>query len=158
MKHFNRHDLNYLDETEPLTTHDKKRYRFSYAVKDGISGDDFSHTQNQENGAVHGSYKVHLPDGRVQVVKYTADDVHGYRADVTYEGEAHNDQVQVSTPIQVQPKAAVFRPIVNPSVAIASGRHTSVTASPIYVSQSIPAPNPRKYYRATTLRPIQYYK
>lgn len=156
MKQVNRHDVKYLPDASEF---DKKRYRFSYAVKDGLSGDDFSHTQNQENGAVHGSYKVHLPDGRVQVVKYTADDVHGYRADVSYEGEAHGDQVQLSAPIHVQPKAAVFRPIINPSVAIASGRHTSATPSPIYVqTHSIQAPNARKYFRATTLRPIQYYK
>ena len=69
------------------------------------------HTQNQENGAVHGSYKVQLPDGRVQIVKYTADDIHGYRAEVSYEGAAqpHPTQPQInyqqavtSTPYQPQ--------------------------------------------------------
>lgn len=34
------------------------------------SGDDFSHTQQQKNGAVKGTYKVQLPDGRTQVVRY----------------------------------------------------------------------------------------
>lgn len=107
-----------------------------------------------------------MPDGRVQIVKYTADDVHGYRADVSYEGEAtepHQVQVgasiQVAAPIQVQHKAAaVFNPtIFNPSVQIASGRHT-VTPSPNYATRSIKAPNARKYFRARTLRPIEYYK
>lgn len=158
-KNVNRVDLNYLEEPAPSYDDNKKKYRFSYAVKDGISGDDFSHTQKQENGAVQGSYKVHLPDGRVQIVKYTADDVHGYRADVSYEGEAQtaavDHQVQVSAPIQVQPKS-VFHPIFNPSIQIASERYTAATSSPNYVTHSIKAP--RKYFRATTFRPIEYYK
>lgn len=47
----------------------KKQYAFSYTVHDKQSGDDFSHTQQQQNGAVQGTYKVQLPDGRTQVVR-----------------------------------------------------------------------------------------
>lgn len=47
----------------------KKQYAFSYTVRDRHSGDDFSHTQQQNNGAVKGTYKVQLPDGRTQVVR-----------------------------------------------------------------------------------------
>ncbi|XP_039278759.1 uncharacterized protein LOC111047575 [Nilaparvata lugens] len=63
-----------------------KNYAFSYAVKDQHSGDDFSHSQAHDGKATQGQYRVKLPDGRVQVVSYTADNK-GYRADVTYEGE-----------------------------------------------------------------------
>lgn len=47
----------------------KKQYAFSYTVRDTESGDDFSHTQHQKNGAISGTYKVQLPDGRTQVVR-----------------------------------------------------------------------------------------
>ncbi|KAK9509879.1 hypothetical protein O3M35_004775 [Rhynocoris fuscipes] len=58
-----------------------KNYAFSYAVKDGHSGDDFSHSQAQAGAKTMGEYRVKLPDGRTQVVSYTADH-RGYRADV----------------------------------------------------------------------------
>jgi hypothetical protein len=72
-----------------------KNYAFSYAVQDKASGDDFSHTQQQnKDGAVKGTYKVQLPDGRFQVVSYIADD-NGYRADVSYNEEiAQQQQIQ----------------------------------------------------------------
>jgi len=38
--------------------------------------------------SLQGEYRVELPDGRVQIVSYTADHVNGYQADVRYEGEA----------------------------------------------------------------------
>lgn len=47
----------------------KKQYAFSYTVQDMHSGDDYSHNQQQKNGAVKGTYKVQLPDGRTQVVR-----------------------------------------------------------------------------------------
>jgi hypothetical protein len=77
----------YIEESNEIkaaaSNNKLKKYQFSYAVKDGQ--DDFSHTQRRNsNGAVHGSYKVQLPDGRVQIVRYIADD-DGYRADVIYE-------------------------------------------------------------------------
>ncbi|XP_058117041.1 uncharacterized protein LOC131285511 [Anopheles ziemanni] len=76
-----------IDSFNEASTNVKKNYVFSYAVKDSASGDDFSHTQQQQtDGAVKGSYKVQLPDGRMQIVKYVADN-NGYRADVTYENE-----------------------------------------------------------------------
>uniref|UniRef100_A0AAG5DKC2 Uncharacterized protein n=1 Tax=Anopheles atroparvus TaxID=41427 RepID=A0AAG5DKC2_ANOAO len=76
-----------IDSLNEASTNVKKNYVFSYAVKDSASGDDFSHTQQQQtDGAVKGSYKVQLPDGRMQIVKYVADN-NGYRADVTYENE-----------------------------------------------------------------------
>lgn len=49
-----------------------------------MTGDDFSHTQSQNEKATSGEYRVKLPDGRVQIVSYTADK-NGYKADVKYQ-------------------------------------------------------------------------
>lgn len=60
-----------------------KNYAFSYSVKDQSSGDDFSHSQAHNGQSTKGEYRVKLPDGRMQIVSYTADNS-GYKADVRY--------------------------------------------------------------------------
>jgi Insect cuticle protein len=131
---------------------------FSYAVKDHNSGDDFSHTQKQENGAVHGSYKVQLPDGRVQVVKYTANDVHGYRAEVSYE-EAHvlETHVPIPTPAaHYQPKPHYPKLIKQVEVNNNNIRYT-VTPTPYLSQYNIRAPQVQNFYPSTTSNPRHYF-
>lgn len=60
-------------------------YAFGYRVRDHNTGNDFGHTQKRMvDGTTHGEYKILMPDGRTQNVKYKADD-HGYHADVSYD-------------------------------------------------------------------------
>ncbi|XP_053621001.1 uncharacterized protein LOC128681254 [Plodia interpunctella] len=66
-----------------------KNYAFSYTVKDQKTGDDFSHKQHSSGSATNGEYRVRLPDGRMQIVSYTADK-NGYKADVRYDDEDTN--------------------------------------------------------------------
>ena len=66
----------------------KRPYSFTYGVRDPRSGADFEQNEERSGHVTRGSYKVALPDGRTQIVTYTADDVHGFKAEVTYEGEA----------------------------------------------------------------------
>jgi len=61
-------------------------YSYQYAVQDDYSGSNFAASENSDAKVVTGSYTVHLPDGRIQTVKYTADHYNGYVADVSYEG------------------------------------------------------------------------
>ncbi|XP_012280184.1 pro-resilin-like [Orussus abietinus] len=77
------HDLNqdYID-SQP------KSYEFGYAVKDAASGNDFGRRETSDGDTVRGEYRVQLPDGRTQIVSYTADWRTGFHADVRYEGEA----------------------------------------------------------------------
>merc|ERR1711976_132108 len=76
----------YVDEKEE--EYDPQPYKYEYGVQDDYSKAAFAKSESQnEVGAVTGSYKVNLPDGRIQTVTYTADPVHGYKAVVSYEGE-----------------------------------------------------------------------
>merc|ERR1711955_38253 len=61
-------------------------FQYEYGVKDDYSGNAFAKTETQNDlGQVQGSYKVNLPDGRVQTVTYNADHEGGFVAEVTYE-------------------------------------------------------------------------
>merc|ERR1712168_434026 len=62
-------------------------YKYEYGVQDDYTNAAFAKSESQnEVGTVTGSYKVNLPDGRIQTVTYTADAVGGFKAEVTYEG------------------------------------------------------------------------
>ncbi|XP_025271026.1 pro-resilin isoform X1 [Camponotus floridanus] len=63
-------------------------YSFQYEVIDPPSGNDYSQRESSDGNVVQGEYKVLLPDSRTQIVRYTADDVNGYNAEVQYEGQA----------------------------------------------------------------------
>ncbi|VVC34670.1 Insect cuticle protein,Chitin-binding type R&R consensus [Cinara cedri] len=62
-------------------------FNFAYQVKDAPTNTDFKHEANSDGKTVTGEYSVLLPDGRNQVVTYTADE-NGFNAKVNYEGEA----------------------------------------------------------------------
>ena len=73
--------LSYRDSVEvPL------KYTFKYAVQDLRYNLDFSHNESRDGPATIGSYQVALPDGRTQIVTYTADQA-GFISDVKYQGE-----------------------------------------------------------------------
>ncbi|XP_067006730.1 pro-resilin [Anabrus simplex] len=61
-------------------------YSFQYNVVDGPSGNNFGQQESSDGGNVRGEYHVLLPDGRNQVVTYTANDATGYVANVQYDG------------------------------------------------------------------------
>lgn len=57
-------------------------YGFDYAVNDMYSGVDFAQKEESDGNVVTGEYRVQLPDGRLQIVSYTADHENGYIANV----------------------------------------------------------------------------
>ena len=64
-------------------------FSYQYGVADDYSGANYEKAGYQDaSGNLMGSYRVNLPDGRVQIVTYTADHTNGFVADVKYEGTA----------------------------------------------------------------------
>ncbi|XP_061381110.1 uncharacterized protein LOC116775556 [Danaus plexippus] len=84
---------NDYDNYDDKQSKEENNYAFSYRVNDHITGDDFSHSQRSSGSATSGEYRVRLPDGRMQIVSYTADE-NGYKADVRYEdeGQTHKQE------------------------------------------------------------------
>merc|ERR1739845_199967 len=83
-------------------------YSYNYAVADDYSGAAFNQAEsNDGNGVVEGSYSVNLPDGRVQTVKYSANDYDGLVSEVTYEGTASYPEAPVvaHAPVLAHPVA-----------------------------------------------------
>lgn len=77
--------LNDFDEHDEHQHHSQasKSYHFKYAVHDPETGDEKSHNEVSDgHGTVKGTYSLVEPDGSIRVVEYTADDVHGFRAEV----------------------------------------------------------------------------
>ncbi|XP_068228762.1 pro-resilin-like [Palaemon carinicauda] len=60
-------------------------YSFSYDNSDSDSGNYYGHAEQREGEQSEGEYRVLLPDGRTQIVKYKVDGNDGYRAQVSYE-------------------------------------------------------------------------
>merc|ERR1712129_143411 len=62
---------------------------------------------NDGTGVVEGSYSVNLPDGRIQTVQYSANDLTGNVATVTYSGEAQYPPAPAGGYIAAAPVHAV---------------------------------------------------
>jgi hypothetical protein len=94
---------------------------------DHHSGDDFSHAQQHDGHSTEGQYRVKLPDGRVQVVRYTADKG-GYRAKVSYE-----PAVDTSGEIQTHPTPSYYKSY---PAAVANQYTPTVTPTPDYHTET----------------------
>ncbi|XP_047470380.1 cuticle protein 18.6-like [Penaeus chinensis] len=98
-------------------------FDFAYGVVDHYSGNDYSHNSNSDGNVVKGEYRVVLPDGRTQIVSYTADHETGYVAEVSYEGEAQYPETK-----PYQPASAYSAP----APAYKAPDQTYGTPAPVY--------------------------
>ena len=74
----------------------KPDYHFEYGVEDPKSQVSQNRKEYRNDDAVHGEYTVHQPDGKVRVVKYTADKHNGFQAEVLIDGKPlHEEELQI---------------------------------------------------------------
>ena len=127
-------------------------YTFSYGVKDEYTGASFSQEESRDNYDTAGEYRVNLPDGRVQIVSYTVDEVNGYVADVRYEGEsAYPKEAQKPAPAPAYKPSPVpaYKPAPKPTYKPAPAYKLS--PAPSYRSYQ---PNPAYKARVYTYKTI----
>merc|ERR1712055_603483 len=99
-----------------------KPYAYEYGVEDSYSGAAFGAAETSDAKVVTGNYRVALPDGRTQIVTYTADPYGpgGYVADVKYDGvAAFPEHAPVHAPVHpvVAHRPLIAHPVVAPVVA-----------------------------------------
>ncbi|XP_042887465.1 pollen-specific leucine-rich repeat extensin-like protein 1 [Penaeus japonicus] len=116
-------------------------YVFSYGVNDDKTGSSFGHHETTDGQKTAGEYRVALPDGRLQVVKYTADE-NGYNAVVSYEGVAvHPDQDPASPTSPASPSPAVVT-TVHPPAALLPTHPPAVLPATTRRRHPVPAATP----------------
>jgi hypothetical protein len=100
-------------------------YNFNYGVSDPHTGDSKTAEEHLENGVVHGSYSFTEADGTIRKVTYTADDHHGFNANVEKIGEPAPAPIVkkiVAAPVYAAP-AYHAAPIVKQYVAAAPAHY-----------------------------------
>merc|ERR1711983_41903 len=118
----------YADEVSP--------YTYTYAVADDYSKAAFNAEETSDGASnVQGSYRVALPDGRIQTVTYTSNGYDGYVADVTYEGTASYPEAAPVVAHAVHAAPVVAHPVAHAvhaaPVAIAHAVHAPVAHTPV---------------------------
>ncbi|XP_053602746.1 cuticle protein 7-like isoform X2 [Plodia interpunctella] len=66
------------------------KYTYEYKVEDPHTHDSKYQRETRDHDVVKGEYSLHQPDGRIRIVKYTADKKNGFNAEVKYEGHAQH--------------------------------------------------------------------
>ncbi|XP_053602744.1 cuticle protein 19-like [Plodia interpunctella] len=66
------------------------KYTYEYKVEDPHTHDSKYQHETRDHDVVKGVYSLHQPDGRIRIVKYTADKHNGFNAEVHYEGHAQH--------------------------------------------------------------------
>jgi len=138
------------------------KYEYEWQVVDSYSNNNYGQQESRDGANTVGSYFVKLPDGRTQRVSYTVDDYGGYKATVTYEGEAIPYEAQASSYIPVKntyrpvPKATAKEDKPAPPPPAPS---TTVKPGEVYYKPIEDAPEPAVYYKPLPEEPTKvYYK
>lgn len=123
-------------------------YNYEYGVNDPHYGPVFSQKESRDNYDTAGEYRVNLPDGRVQIVSYSAGP-DGYVADVKYEGEATYPEYKPAAH-----PAPAYKPAPHPAPAY------KPAPKPVYHPAPAPVykPHPAPVYKPAPYHPAPAYK
>merc|ERR1711936_200936 len=134
-------------------------YNFQYGVSDSYSGAAFSHSEDRNNYDTKGEYRVNLPDGRVQIVTYSAGP-DGYVADVKYEGEAaypkYEPKAHPAPAYKPLPKP-VYKPAPAPVYHKPAPAPVYHQPAPVYHKPAVYPPAP-VYHKPAVYHPAPAYK
>ena len=109
-------------------------YDFNYSVHDEHTGDIKQQQESAKNGVISGQYSLIDADGYRRIVDYTADDVHGFNAQVRRE--------PLNQKVITKIVAPVHKVIAQPQY-ISAPTVTKVISQPQYLSSHAnPALNP----------------
>ncbi|XP_065565715.1 adhesive plaque matrix protein-like [Artemia franciscana] len=161
IKRINYQIFDYINEVTRSSSisgykYDYAPYQFAWAVKDDYTYNDYAHEQvTDDKGYTKGSYRVLLPDGRVQTVTYTADAYNGYNAEVQYTGEAKYPEYKAPTYSAPEYKTPAYKAPAYP----APEYKTPAYPAPEYKAPAYPAPEykasayPTPVYKAPAYEP-----
>ncbi|XP_037068941.1 cuticle protein 19.8-like [Pollicipes pollicipes] len=117
---------------QPQYNEEAKPFAYDYAVNDHYSGANFAKKEQSDGHNTQGYYSVALPDGRVQHVKYVADNYGGYNAEVTYEGEAQYPEYHPAPAYKAA--APAYKPVHKPAYGHPTSAYkpAAYDSSPVY--------------------------
>ncbi|XP_030745566.1 cuticle protein 19-like [Sitophilus oryzae] len=82
----------YYGYSKAIDYYTPPKYEYKYAVGDPKTGDQKEQTEERYGDVVKGEYSLAEPDGTIRVVKYTADKVNGFNAEVSRIGKSYHPE------------------------------------------------------------------
>ena len=142
--------------TDCFPSQEPANYVFDYSAADKYTGVDFAADEKRDGAATSGSYRVALPDGRVQTVIYTVDGESGFVAEVSYEGEAQYPEAPYKTaaPSPYHPAPAPYHPAPAPYHPAPAPYHPAPSPYRPAPAPYRPVYQPRPRYPQTTSAPV----
>lgn len=122
---------------QDLPARQSRRYSFGYVIKNQETFTDFERQEKSDGTVTSGSYRVNLPDGRVQIVTYRSSPETGNVMTVSYEGEAkYPEYVPIKKMIDYPPQ---------PKTDYANPAQYSKSSKPVPYSVAVQLSEPIQY-------------